>query len=69
MKLDIYKLGIDYWNKAKEVGSQLKVLTPYQLDLCDIAIKFIKRIYPSLSKKQIKEIWEVKKIMDNYLQN
>ena len=66
-EIAIFKLGIDYWKKVQEVGIQLKELTPLEVNLCDIAIKYIKQIYPMLSKKQAKDIWDVKLKMDKYM--
>lgn len=66
-EIAIFKLGIDYWKKVKEVGIQLKELSPFEVNLCDIAINYIKQIYPMLSKKQAKDIWDVKLKMDKYM--
>lgn len=66
-EIEIYNLGIDYWNKVIEIGTQLKELTQYEISLCEIAIKYIKQIYKMLSKKQTKEIMAVKKKMEQYL--
>ena len=63
----IYNLGIDYWNKVLEVGNQLKELNPYEQSLCDVAIKYIKQIYRTLSHKQVKDLIQLKKKMDQYI--
>lgn len=66
-EIDIYNLGIDYWNKVLEVGTQLKELNPYEQSLCDVAIKYIKQIYRTLSRKQVKDLIQLKKKMDQYI--
>lgn len=67
IEIAIFKLGIEYWNRILEVGKQLNELTKYDIQLCDDAIKYIKQIYPSLKKKQAKDIWDLKNRMDKYL--
>lgn len=63
----IFNLGIAYWNKVLEVGKQLNELSGYDEQLCDIAIKFIQQKYQMLSKKQAKDIWNLKLRMDKYI--
>ena len=66
-EIAIFNLGINYWKKVQEVGKQLNELTPYELQLCEIAIKYILQQYKMLSKKQAKEIWSLKLKMDKYM--
>ena len=66
-EIDIYNRGIDYWEKVKEVGIQLKELTPYECQLCDYAVKFIQQIYRSLSKKQVKDLSAIINKMSQYI--
>ncbi len=49
------------------VGKQLNELNSYEIELCNIAIKFIKQTYRMLTKKQVKDIWAVKLKMDKYI--
>ena len=64
----IFTLGIDYWNRVFEVGSQLGELNEYDKLLIDVAIKYIQQQYRSLTRKQIKDIWAIKLRMDQYLE-
>lgn len=66
-EIEIFNLGIDYWEKVKAIGIQLKELNPYERELCDIAIKYIKQIYRTLSKKQIKDLSAIIQKMDKYV--
>ena len=66
-EIKIFNLGIDHWKKIQEVGKELGELNQHEIELCDIAIKYIKRIYLELSKKQTKEILELDKKMEKYL--
>ena len=66
-EIDIYNRGINYWKKVKDVGMQLKELNPYELQLCDYAIKFIQQIYRSLSKKQVKDLSTIINKMSQYI--
>ena len=66
-EIEIYNLGIDYWKKVKEVGIQLKELNPYECELCEIAIKYIKQIYRTLAKKQVKELSAIINKMNEYI--
>lgn len=66
-EIDIYNRGIDYWEKVKETGKQLKELTPYEYQLCDYAIKYIQQIYRSLSKKQVKDLSAIINKMSQYV--
>ena len=63
----IFNLRVNYWKKVQEVGKQLNELTPYELQLCEIAIKYILQQYKLLSKKQAKDIWALKLKMDKYM--
>lgn len=64
----IFNLGVDYWRKVQQIGIQLNELNQHEIDLCDYAIKYIKRIYDNLSKKQTKELIEIKNRMDSYIE-
>ncbi|MDD6241015.1 MAG: AIPR family protein [Eubacteriales bacterium] len=66
-EIAIFNLGIDYWNRVLEVGTQLKELNPYEQSLCEVAIKYIKQIYRTLSRKQVKDLAQLKKKMDQYI--
>lgn len=66
-EIAIFNLGVNYWKKLKEVGKQLNELSFYELQLCDIAIKYILQQYQMLSKKQVKDIWNLKLKMDKYM--
>ena len=66
-EIEIFKLGIEYWNRALEVGTQLGELNDYEKQLIDVAIKYIQQKYRSLSRKQVKDIWSIKLKMDQYL--
>ncbi len=66
-EIAIFNLGISYWNKVLEVGKKLNEINNYEINLCDIAIKYIQQKYQILSKKQSKEIWALKLKMDKYL--
>ena len=66
-EIAIFNLGVNYWKKVQEVGKQLNELTPYELQLCEIAIKYILQQYKMLSKKQAKDIWALKLKMDKYM--
>ena len=66
-EIAIFNLGVNYWKKVQEVGKQLNELNPYELQLCEIAIKYILQQYKMLSKKQAKEIWLLKLKMDKYM--
>lgn len=66
-EIDIFNLGIQYWNKVLEVGKQLNELNYHEEQLCDMAIKYIQQVYLTLNKKQAKEIWNLKLKMDKYL--
>lgn len=63
----IFNLGIPYWEKAINIGTQLRVLNSYDVEMCKIAIKFINQTYRMLTKKQVKDIWSVKLKIDKYL--
>lgn len=63
----IFNLGIPYWEKAINIGTQLGVLNSYDVEMCKIAIKFINQTYRMLTKKQVKDIWSVKLKIDKYL--
>ena len=63
----IFNMGVDYWRKVREIGLQLKEISGYEADLCEVAIKYVKQIYPMLTKKQAKELVELKKKMDKYI--
>lgn len=67
-EIDIFNKGILYWDNVKKVGSQLNELTPHEYDLCDVAIKYIKQIYKTLSSKQVRELAELMKKMAKYIQ-
>lgn len=67
-EIAIFNLGLNYWKKLKEVGKQLNELSFYELQLCDIAIKYILQQYQMLSKKQAKDIWNLKLKMDKYME-
>ena len=66
-EIAIFNLGVNYWKKLQEVGKQLNELNDYEIQLCDIAIKYILQQYKMLSKKQAKEIWSLKLKMDKYM--
>ena len=66
-EIAIFNLGIPYWEKVMAVGKQLNELNSYEIELCNIAIKFIKQTYRMLTKKQVKDIWAVKLKMDKYI--
>ena len=66
-EIAIFNLGINYWKKVQEVGKQLNELTSYELQLCEIAIKYILQQYKMLSKKQAKDIWSLKLKMDKFV--
>lgn len=66
-EIAIFNLGVNYWKKVQEVGKQLNELTPYELQLCEIAIKYTLQQYKMLSKKQAKDIWTLKLKMDKYM--
>lgn len=66
-EIEIFKLGSSFWEKVKQVGSQLGELNSYELQLCEIAIKYCLQQYLMLTKKQAKEIWTLKLKMDKYL--
>lgn len=66
-EIAIFNLGTKYWERVIEVGTQLGELNAYELELCKIAIRFIKQEYRMLLKKQVKDIWSVKLKMDKYL--
>lgn len=63
----IFNLGIPYWEKVIEVGTQLGELSSYDVEMCKTAIRFINQTYRMLTKKQVKDIWAVKIKMDKYL--
>lgn len=66
-EIAIFNLGIDYWNKVLEVGTQLKELNSYEQELCGIAVKYIKQIYRTLTKKQVKDLSQLNRKMEQYL--
>ena len=66
-EIKIFELGINYWNQVKERGKQLKELSAYEIELCDIAIGYIKQIYRHLTKRQVKELSQIIKRMEAYL--
>ena len=68
-EIAIFNLGIPYWEKVIEVGTQLGELSSYDVEMCKTAIKFINQTYRMLTKKQVKDIWSVKLKMDKYLTN
>ena len=66
-EIDIFNAGIEYWQNVKSIGKQLNELNDFQLKLCDYAINYIKQIYTQLSKKQVKDLIEIMKKMNQYL--
>ncbi len=66
-EIAIFNLGVNYWKRVKEIGKQLNELSEYELQLCEIAIKYISQQYRMLSKTQAKEIWALKLKMDKYM--
>ena len=68
-EIAIFKLGTQYWENVIKTGSQLNELNDYEIELCKVAIKFVKQEYRTLNKKQVKDIWGIKLKMDKYIPN
>ncbi len=67
-EIAIFKLGLDYWEKVKDIGEQLNELSFYEIQLCDVAKKYIRQEYQMLTKKQAKDLWSIKLKMDQYFE-
>lgn len=59
--VEIYNLGVKYWTDLLEKGNQLCVLNDNEKNMIEIAIKYCKFIYKELSSKQVKEIIQIKR--------
>lgn len=59
--VEIYNLGVKYWTDLLEKGNQLRVLNDNEKNMIEIAIKYCKFIYKELSSKQVKEIIQIKR--------
>lgn len=66
-EIDIFNAGIEYWQNVKNIGKKLNELNSFQLNLCDVAIDYIKQIYTQLSKTQVKGLIEIMKKMQQYM--
>lgn len=65
-ELSIFNKGSDYWKSLLERGKQQDVLTPADISILNVAIKYCEFVYTELTNKQTKEIIQVsKKLKDN----
>lgn len=64
LMVSIYELGSNYWSKLCEEGMARGILSPTEIDLLNVAIKFAKG-KASPSDKQLKSIWAIRNKLDD----
>ena len=60
----IFQLGVDYWNRVKQLGIEQKILNGRDIEFIDYAIKYCNGLIMGMSPAQTKIIFEIKEKLE-----
>ena len=65
-EVEIFQLGIDYWNRVKQLGIEQNILNGRDIECIDYAIKYCNGLVMGMSPAQTKIIFEIKDKLEQH---